>query len=118
MKDYIKNVIKTESATCDVAGKERLLHAGMGMATESAEFIDALKKSIFYGKELDRVNLKEELGDVLWYVAVAMDELGTDFDTEMQKNIEKLRARYGEKFNEHSAENRDLEKERKILEDN
>lgn len=117
MKDYIENAIKTESEAFDAKGRERLLHAGIGMATETGEFLDALKKSIYYGKELDRVNLKEELGDLLWYIAIAMDELDTDFDTEMQRNIEKLKERYGEKFSEYSAENRDLNKERKILED-
>ncbi|MFZ1736087.1 MAG: nucleoside triphosphate pyrophosphohydrolase family protein [Candidatus Moraniibacteriota bacterium] len=117
MKDYVQNAIKTESIHFDIAGRERLLHAGIGLATESGEFLDALKKSIFYGKELDRVNLKEELGDVLWYMAIAMDALGTDFETEMEKNIKKLKARYGEKFSQDSAENRNLKKEREILED-
>lgn len=117
MKDYIQNAVKTESIHFDVKGRERLLHAGIGLATESGEFLDALKKSIFYGKELDVVNLKEELGDVLWYMAIAMDVLGTDFETEMEKNIKKLKARYGEKFSQDSAEKRDLKKERGILEE-
>lgn len=116
MKDYICNAVKTESIHFDVTGRERLLHAGIGLATESGEFLDALKKSIFYGKELDVVNLKEELGDVLWYMAIAMDALGTDFETEMEKNIKKLKARYGEKFTQESAEKRDLKKEREVLE--
>ncbi len=117
MKDYIQNAIKTESIHFNVTGRERLLHAGIGLATESGEFLDALKKSIFYGKELDIVNLKEELGDVLWYMAIAMDALGTDFETEMKKNIKKLKARYGEKFSQDSAEKRDLKREREILEE-
>ena len=116
MKDYIQNALKTESVHFDVSGKERLLHAGIGLATESGEFLDALKKSIFYGKTLDTVNLKEELGDVLWYMAIALDALGTDFETEMEKNIKKLKARYGEKFSQESAEYRDLKKERALLE--
>ncbi len=116
MKNYIQNALKTESQTIHLEGKERLLHAGIGLATESGEFLDALKKAVFYGKKLDTVNLKEELGDILWYMAIAMDELGTDFETEMEKNIKKLKARYGEKFSRESAENRNLEKEREILE--
>ncbi len=116
MKDYIENAVRTESAGCDVVGKERLLHAGIGLATETGEFLDAIKKSVFYGKELDRVNLKEELGDILWYLAIAMDALDTDFDTEMERNIAKLKARYGEKFSAEAAEKRDLKTERDILE--
>lgn len=115
-QDYIADALKTESSGFAIENRERLLHAGMGLVTESAEFLDALKKSIYYGKELDRVNLKEEMGDILWYLALAMDELGTDFETEMRRNINKLKARYGEKFSRDSAGERDLKKERDILE--
>lgn len=94
----------------------RLLHAGMGLCTESGEFVDMLKKHILYGKDLDEVNLAEEIGDIFWYAALACDELGVSFESVMQKNIEKLRARYPNKFTEHDAIHRDLDKERKILE--
>lgn len=94
----------------------RLLHAAMGMCTESGEFMDMLKKHILYGKPIDEPNLKEELGDLEWYVALAIDELKTTFGIIFETNIEKLRARYPNKFTEHDALNRDLEKERKILE--
>lgn len=116
MKDYIQKAIKTESLNTYIKGNERLLHAGVGLATETGEFLDAIKKTVFYGRELDRVNLKEELGDILWYIAIAMDELGTDFETEMNRNIEKLEQRYPEKFTFEKSENRDLNKEREILE--
>ena len=95
----------------------RLLHAAMGLCTESGEFMDMMKKHILYGKPLDEVNLKEELGDLEWYIALAIDELHTTFGIIFETNITKLRARYPNKFTEHDAMNRDLEKERKILED-
>lgn len=123
MKDYKNKAIRTESNDFEAIGNRmsesgniRLLHAGIGLATESGEFLDALKKSIFYGKELDRVNLKEEVGDLLWYCAIALDELGGDFGQVMETNIAKLKARYPNKFTEHDAEVRDLDKEREILE--
>lgn len=122
-KEYIQNAIRTEAVDFQAMdnrlhedGTKRLLHAGIGMATEAGEFLDALKKHIFYGKDLDRVNLKEELGDLFWYMAIACDELDIEFEPIMERNIEKLRARYGEKFSEVRADKRDLEKERVILE--
>ncbi len=122
-KSYISDAIRTESRDFDTMnarlnddGLKRLLHAGIGLSTEGGEFLDGLKKHIFYGKELDRVNLAEELGDIFWYLAIASDELGIEFETVMNRNIEKLRARYGEKFTEQRAENRDLDTEREILE--
>lgn len=62
------------------------------------------------------MNLKEELGDLLWYVSQAMDELDTTYEIEMSRVIRKLKARYPEKFTEENAENRNLTKEREILE--
>lgn len=116
---YIEDAERTESLP-KIQGltdkQVRLLHASMGLHTEPAEFTDALKKHIFYGKPLDEVNLREELGDTLWYIAIALDCLGTDFETEMNININKLKARYPEKFTSEKAENRDLATERKILE--
>lgn len=122
--EYIKNAMRTESTDfAQVAervsdrGTLRLLHAGIGMATEAGEFLDALKKHIYYGRELDAVNLQEEMGDLFWYMAIACDQLGVDFEKLTDTNIAKLKARYGEKFTGESAEARDLSGERNILED-
>jgi len=121
--DYIKNAIKTESVDFNAIenrlsqkGMIRLLHAGMGLSTEAGEFLDSLKKHIFYGKPLDKINLAEELGDLFWYCAIVADELGVEFEQIMERNIEKLKARYGDRFNEERAEKRDLKLERDILE--
>lgn len=97
-------------------GTLRLLHAAMGMCTETGEFMDMLKKHILYGKTIDQVNLKEELGDLEWYVALAIDELKTTFGYVFETNIAKLRARYPNKFTEKDALTRNLENERRILE--
>lgn len=92
------------------------LHMVMGMQTESAEIADAYKKHIAYGKNLDLVNVKEEIGDLLWYLANLANLHGWDLRDIMDTNIKKLEARYPEKFNNDNAVNRDLEKERIILE--
>ena len=118
---YIEDAKRTESLLSIEGLSEkqiRLIHAQMGIQTESAEFTDALKKHIFYGKKLDEVNLREEIGDMLWYIAIALDCLDSNFETEMKINIDKLKARYPEKFSEEKAEIRDLKKEREILEQN
>ena len=93
-----------------------VLHGVIGMVTESGEAMDMIKKHVYYGKELDLVNLHEEIGDLMWYVALICSACNFDLSDIMEKNIEKLRARYGEKFSEERAINRDLNKERKILE--
>jgi len=122
-KKYKELVLKTESKDFDSISTRlndkralRLLHGSCGIATEAGELLDALKKHIFYGKEIDTVNIIEEIGDLMWYSAIILDELGVEFEDVMEKNINKLKARYGEKFSETSANVRNLDKERKILE--
>lgn len=121
-KYFINQCIKTESRDMTPVYERqqkitRLNHVGQGLTTESAEFVDALKKHTFYGRPLDTVNLKEELSDALWYIAVACDELNTNFEELMQMNIAKLQKRYGDKFTEEAALNRDIDSERALLEE-
>lgn len=98
--------------------KVRLLHASLGIQTEGGEFADVLKKHLFYGRPLDYTNLREELGDLLWYIALAAKALDTTIAQLQDQNIAKLKARFGDKFSQDAAVNRDLDKERKVLEDN
>lgn len=81
----------------------RLLHAGIGMSGETGEILDTLKKSMMYGKEIDTVNLKEECGDVLWYMAIMLDTIGISFEEVMQSNVDKLAKRYPKGFTEKDA---------------
>jgi NTP pyrophosphatase (non-canonical NTP hydrolase) len=129
LHEYVKAVLVTES--CDWSAIQprliqqgRTLHAVAGIVTEAGELQDALKKHLFYGRPLDRTNLIEELGDLMWYVALLCDEIaqgqvitGADVLADvLTRNIAKLKARYAGKFTETRAENRDLDVERKILE--
>lgn len=121
--NYVEHVLVSESPVTDAMVERisnpdtiRLLHGAMGLCTESAELLDMLKKHIFYGKPLDLVNAKEEIGDSSWYMGLIIDVLQTTFDEVLTVNINKLKLRYPEKFTEFHAENRDLEAERNLLE--
>lgn len=187
LKEYYK---VSERTFKPLGQKLDFLHCTMGLVTEFGEFVDPLKRHIFYGKELDVVNLKEELGDMMWYLAIpiryfgleeremidqkiiirdyeynhinniinisdiifslnndiniVVDQLNCispdantifyeisllisniysicnyfkiDFEDMLETNINKLKARFPEKFTEYHALNRDLVKERNILE--
>lgn len=92
------------------------LHMVLGMQTEVAEIADVYKKCIAYKKPLDFVNIKEEIGDVMWYIANLCNMNGWDLRDILTTNIAKLEARYPDKFTEEKAINRDLDIERDILE--
>jgi NTP pyrophosphatase (non-canonical NTP hydrolase) len=205
LTEYVLGALRTESELKGEFGfsdensflNPREFHAAMGLVTETAEFLDAFKKHIFYGKPLDKVHLLEEIGDMMWYVAilcatkgwdmggiakrteksvvgntaqkvfsysglefngwllhagsnaacgatallesvlcaqegddihqlelrVIMEQmaillysLGSSFEDEAQRNHDKLKSRYPEKFTSEDALNRDLGKEREVLE--
>lgn len=92
-----------------------LTHAMLGLASEVGELSDAIKRYIYYGTELNLTNVKEELGDLKWYMALLMSIIGTDDDEVERMNIAKLRARYPEKFTEDAAVNRNLSTELEVL---
>ena len=101
-RGYMRN-----SMNCDMA----LLHGAMGVSTESGELLDTLKKHIFYGKDLDVPNIKEEVGDVLWYLTIIARSCGFTIEDAMEANVRKLKVRYPEKFTTENALNRDTVKE-------
>ena len=92
------------------ANIERLTTAGVGLAAESGEFLEIVKKMVFQGKpwtDDNRKHLIIELGDVMWYVAQACMALDISFDEVIEGNIKKLEKRYpGGHFDIHDSENR------------
>lgn len=93
-----------------------IFHGIIGAITETVELAEALMDSLENGKPLDVVNLSEECGDVLWYLACILRHSGKDFPDLQEQNIAKLRKRYPNGFLEYDALNRDLGQERTVLE--
>lgn len=81
----------------------RSLHAVIGLAGEVGEVTDAVKKAVMYGKTLDVDDVKEEVGDILWYMALLLDSVGSSFEEVMQINHDKLEKRYPSGFTEAAA---------------
>jgi NTP pyrophosphatase (non-canonical NTP hydrolase) len=78
--------------------KDQIINGLLGLAGESGEVCELLKKHFCVGDELDKEKLKKELGDVMWYIAEICDAYGFTMQDVAEKNISKLRARHGEKF--------------------
>ena len=74
-----------------------LTYCALGLNGEAGEVADKLKKIqrdkgfVFQGK--DREDLKAELGDCLWYLAVFAHELGLTLESVAEGNILKLQSR-------------------------
>lgn len=87
-----------------------LLTSAVGMCSESGEFMEIVKKSIFQGKELTEDNifhLKREIGDIFFYLINACRAIGVDPNDAIKENVNKLINRYPTgKFDVYYSENR------------
>jgi NTP pyrophosphatase (non-canonical NTP hydrolase) len=96
-----------------------MMHGLIGLTTEIGELVDVFKKYVFYGKKIDLINVKEELGDLMWYMNLLIELEGWTWEEIAELNIKKLELRYQDKqFSEMRAANRDLKAERNLLEGN
>lgn len=66
------------------------LYPALGLAGEAGEFAEKIKKAWRNGKQLDVMAVGAELGDILWYVAIAAEELGLTLAEIAQMNLDKL----------------------------
>lgn len=75
------------------------LHGSIGLCTESAELLDAFKKHA-YGKNkpIRPDNIREECGDVFFYLHLVMKAFGLSMHDILRDNVVKLANRYLEKF--------------------
>ncbi|MBI2473756.1 nucleoside triphosphate pyrophosphohydrolase family protein [Candidatus Uhrbacteria bacterium] len=87
-----------------------LYYPALGLGGETGEVLNKIKKIMrdHQGEVTDefREVLKQELGDVLWYVAALAGELRLDLDDIAQANIEKLFSRKERGVIQGSGDNR------------
>jgi len=71
----------------------------LGLTGEAGEVANIVKKiQRDHGGMLNddiRLKLKDELGDVLWYISACADELGLTIGEIAEFNVQKLAARHG-----------------------
>ena len=77
---------------------QNLEYPTLGLAGEAGEVANIVKKiqRDFGGNLTDeiRAKLKDELGDVLWYISACADELGLNLEQIAEFNIHKLGERH------------------------
>jgi NTP pyrophosphatase (non-canonical NTP hydrolase) len=115
--EYIKQCLRTDIGHGDYTPVTdrlsadptlvRKLHAAVGMSGECGEILDLLKKSAFYGNELDEAKLKEEIGDSLWYFGILLSALNSSFEEVMALNVAKLQKRFPVGYSNEAAISRE-----------
>lgn len=102
--EYQKEALRT--APTGINYFAQLLNGVMGLAGESGEAVDLVKKHVFHEHDLDREHLAKELGDVAWYLAVTAHVIGYDLEDILQMNVDKLKQRYPDGFDPTRSQHR------------
>lgn len=77
--------------------------AAIGLAGETGEVCDMIKKNIFHDKGMDMGAFTKELGDCLFYIADLASKACIPLESVMRANVEKLNARYPKGFERSRA---------------
>ena len=103
VKKYNMNFEEYQEAASKTALYPRRLsnleYPTLGLAGEAGEVANIVKKiQRDHGGVLNdetRAKLKDELGDVLWYISACADELGLSIGEIAAYNVDKLAKRHG-----------------------
>jgi NTP pyrophosphatase (non-canonical NTP hydrolase) len=94
--DYQQAALRTINSSLNE--RDRLLDASAGLAEEAAEVLGLIRKRVFQQRTVDEAKLAEELGDVLWCLAVTAHSLGIPLSRVAELNQDKLRRRHPNGF--------------------
>lgn len=77
--------------------KNEIFHLVLGLVGESGEIAEKTKKIVRDNASdfdaLDKDDLKKELGDILWYIAILANYFDIELEEIGKKNIDKLASR-------------------------
>jgi len=111
--DESKNSVALEASLAKLRTQvivPRMLTAAIGLASETGEFNEIVKKCMFQGKPMNedtKYHMARELGDIIWYWIQACESINADPNEIIAMNVEKLKARYpGGEFDAYYSENR------------
>jgi NTP pyrophosphatase (non-canonical NTP hydrolase) len=90
--EYQQAALRTVNPSLDE--RDRLLDASAGLVEEAAEVLALVRKSVFQQKDIGADRVVEELGDVLWCLAITAHTLGIPLSRIAEHNQDKLRKRH------------------------
>jgi NTP pyrophosphatase (non-canonical NTP hydrolase) len=96
LDEFQRAALRTTNPSLDA--RDRLLDASAGLAEESAEVLGLVRKQVFQNRDAGEDRLREELGDVLWCLAVASHTLGFSLSEIAEANQAKLATRHPRGF--------------------
>lgn len=93
--DYQEQALKTAITNPDPLMDKTIF--AMGISGEAGEVLEKWKKIVAYKNGVvsneDLAEIKKELGDVIWYIALLADRLELSLDSIVKLNLKKLASR-------------------------
>ena len=86
-------------------GNTRLIENTLGLVGEAGEVAEKIKK-FFRDEDFSKEEIVKELGDVLFYITALANHIGSDLETVMNKNLDKLHDRRSRNMIQGSGDNR------------
>lgn len=87
--------------------KAHAWHMASCISGEAGELFDAVKREAIYNKDVDLVNVVEELGDIEFYLEGLRQAYNITREETLASNVDKLSARYeGLKYSDKAAQER------------
>lgn len=106
INEYIEDVKRTIPK--DLTKNELITCICLGLGGEAGEILDYLKKTVYHKHQFDENELKEEIGDLCWYLFALITSYDFDLLDILNKNVEKRLKRYPNGFNcQDSIDRRD-----------
>jgi len=105
IKEYQNKVTRTLRKNVLITELEKEMC--LGLIGEVGEVIEIIKKYLYHNHQLDKEHLKEEIGDVCWYLCNLATITHIDMNDVLINNIDKLMERYPEGFSVTKSINRE-----------
>ena len=86
--------------------RQAIIYPTLGIAGESGEVSEKVKKWLRGDKELDKAELVKELGDIMWYITSLADDLGYSLQQVIDANVAKLKSRKARGVQKGDGDNR------------
>lgn len=83
--------------------REQIANAVMGLTGEAGEIADLFKKKLYHGHDVSAMQIIDELGDLMWYLAAIASLEGLSLSDIAQANIDKLQRRYPNGFTKQDS---------------
>ncbi len=92
IKEYQEACKKT--AKKGESRKMEICNWGLGIVGEAGDVASCIKKDIFHENSKVREGIKENVGDMMWYIGMICNFYGWSLDEILSENLEKLEKRY------------------------